>query len=302
MTLRFGAWLALAGIGAFAIFTSRAPKWGPLVTTTTESSNPVRAGIELVPAIRPPTTLEGRVRISTYVELPNDASIRTVGDDGAESLELPAGTLASRVESLADAPGDGPPNPSWQVLDVRSTRFDVEGRRFSVVRPGDHDLAGISWPASAEGARQARAVLPEIFGRDAERLTKLNDCASCHTAIRAENLAISSLVQKGTDASGNFGLLATLSDDGPFETYRPRNPNEDDPFVSARCGSLRVPWSIRNCEDGTRPKGHLDIAGALAAHDPHALRVCASRRAVAAHLDARGLHVFRAALDRCEGR
>ena len=78
----------------------------------------------------------------------------------APTLEVPAGTLASRIEALADRDGGEAPSPSWRVLDVRSTFFGPNGEELRLLRLREGGgLTGLAWPRSNEGARQAAAQL-----------------------------------------------------------------------------------------------------------------------------------------------
>jgi hypothetical protein len=289
---------------------------GPLVTPVEEVADLQQLGrdaIELVASIRPPTSVDGRVRIVTYLRLPRGASIATRWVDGAPTVEVPPGTFAARVEALAERAEDEVPGVTWRVLDVRATSFEEGGgERFRMLRPDPGGrLSGITWPASEEGRRQADAAIVRFFEQGAftavgagaaaaaAKLVKLNDCASCHGKRRGENRSPSALVQKRTDSSGLFHVLAALSDDGPFERYRPRDANAHDPFIRARCGGQIVPSSLSMCEDGLRPEGHLDLEAALAAGDVHARRVCESRLALAARMDETGRRAFHSAWAPC---
>lgn len=292
---------------------------GPLITqiegpASIESLG--RDAIELVPAIHPPTSADGRVRIVAYLRLPQGTTLRIRGGDGAPTLEVPAGTLASRIEALADRDGGEAPSSSWRVLDVRSISFGPNGEELRLLRPRKGGgLTGLTWPRSEEGARQAVAAIANLFeertfaasedaderGAAAAHLVRINNCASCHIADRREDRSPAALVQKHTDASGLFQVLAVLAAEGPFEHYRPHNPNETAPFVKAWCGDVAVPVSTSVCPDGLRPLGRLDLPRALAAGDAHALRVCVSRRALAERMDAAGRTAFRAILAECAG-
>ncbi|HSO32608.1 MAG TPA: hypothetical protein VLT33_08830 [Labilithrix sp.] len=271
--------------------------------------------IELTPAIRPPTSEDGRVRIVVYLELPERAQLDIVQRDGAPSIDLPAGARASRVEALGAEDGD---RAAWRVLDVRETTFgDAREERFRLLRPGrGGGLTGISWPRSDDGARQASRAITSLFEGDrlegpsdlharrdaAARLVRLNDCASCHVPWRAEDRRPGALVQRRTDGQGLYLLAAVMSDSGPFERYRPRNASTDDPFTHVRCDDVDVPRRTVVCADGQRPAGWLDLRAALAAGDPHARRVCASRRALVDRMTPAARSAFTAPLEACATR
>jgi hypothetical protein len=312
--------LGLARTTSVAATSTSASKveLGTLVTASEEPSS-IEAlshdAIELVPSILPPTSSDGRMRIVVYLSLPAGAELRTRILPEGPSVEVPLGTRALRVEALApDADADAP-SAQWRVLDVRSTSFAIEGERFHLLRPsGRGTLIGMTWPRSESGARQAASAIGLLFesrvfaGPDdaagrrsaADRLVSMNDCASCHVPDRREDRGPEALVQKRTDHSGLFQVLAVLGDDGPVERYRPRNPNESQRFASARCDGREVTWATRRCADGSRPFAHLDVPAAMAAGDAHARRLCASRLAVGAHLDELGRRTFHDALLACD--
>ena len=110
----------------------------------------------------------------------------------------------------------------------------------------------------------------------------------------------SGIVNRAADGSGFFQLSSVLRDRLPFETYRPRDANAGDPYIARFCGSARVSASVVRCPDGSVLEGELDIRTALLDRDPHAVRVCQSRRAVAAHLDDAGRDAFRESFAECE--
>ena len=274
---------------------------GPLVAAAEAPADLATFGagaIELTPAIRPPTSDDGRLRIIGLLALPAGSQLDVTLRDGVPSIIVPEGTRVSRVEAVGD---ENAAHASWHVLDVRETFFEAAStQRFRLLRPARNGaLAGLAWPRSDDGARQANAAIGTLFDADvldgprapearrdaAARLVRLNDCASCHGAWRPEDRSMGALVQRGTDGQGLYLLSAVFSDDGPFERYRPRNASRHDPFTEVRCGDREVDRQTLVCPDGRRPSGRLDVRAGRAAGDPHVARVCASRpRARVAHV------------------
>jgi hypothetical protein len=309
---------ASVALGASRRGPKALPALGPLVTAIDATASlPAlsRNAIELVPAIRPPTSLDGRVRIVVYLDLPPGAQLRTRLDDGAPTVVVPDGTVASRIEALAEREDDLIPSATWNVLDVRMTHFVREDEeQFRLLRPRrGGGLVGLSWPRTASGREQANEGIERMFEHDvfdgpadssgkksaAARLVRLNDCPSCHVHGRAEDRRPNALVQGGTDARGLFHLLATLSDGGPLERYRPRHPGREDPLVHVRCATVDVPRSTETCPDGLRPTAWLDIRAALAVGHHHVRALCASRAALAQRMDVEGRRTFRSVLEEC---
>ena len=97
-----------------------------------------------------------------------------------------------------------------------------------------------------------------------------------------------------------YRLRAVLEDAGPIEHNRPSDLNRGAPFVSLDCpsGSTLVPGESR-CADQTTARATLDLSSALSAHDPYAVRVCESRRWIAAHSDSSIFAEFSSAFAEC---
>jgi len=303
---------------AFASGRREAPTLGALVAAI-EAPDDVAAfadrAIELTPPIQAPISEDGLSRIVVFLELPRGTELAASQHEGTWSLVVPPGALASRVEARAD---DAAGRAERRVLDVRQTAFGEPGsQRFRLLRPQrGGGLTGISWLRGEASERQATDAIHRLFDADVleaprdptaraeaeARLARLNDCPSCHGAWRAEDRRPGTLVQRATDAQGLYFLTAVLSDTGPFERYRARNPSAEDPFVHVRCEGADVPRRTKACADGTRPLGWFDLRGALAAGDAHAARVCASRRALAERMSAAARRAFAAVLEECAVR
>ncbi len=273
--------------------------------------------VEMVSPIRPPSSDDGRIRIAVYIRMPPGSRMRTRRGEGAETLEVPVGTRADRVEFQGDGSRDAIPSSTWRVLDVRGISFAPSQHEFRVLRPkvtGGHELFGIRWPRGEE--RAATAALGELVlggfvagpmrlaerERAAAHLRGLNDCPSCHTPDRRgrQTERDPGVVNRGADASGLFQVASILRDRLPFETYRPRDSNRGDPYITRMCGGAPVEDSLDRCPGGAILEGELNVRAAMKNEDPHAQRVCASRRALAQYWDDDGRSAFREALAECE--
>ena len=272
--------------------------------------------IEMVGPLRPPSSEDGRTKIVVYVRIPPSERIRAVQQGGETwSIELPSGARADRVEYYGEGPRDAAPSSSWRVLDVRGISFEGSTQRYRVLRPTDtsgNALLGIEWPRGEHQQEVTRALGRLVLGnqlaapaatelreRAADQLRRLNDCASCHTPYHAGRVTVLSpgIVNRQTDASGLFQVTSIFASRLPFETYRPRDMNRGDPLIKRFCGKQAVEGSATRCADGTILEGALDVAAGLRMGDLHTLRLCESRRALAAHLDDR--RPFQRALDEC---
>ena len=108
--VRAGAAVSVAAAALIALATPwksppSAPALGAFVSRIDEPASIEAIGreaIELVPAIRPPTSADGLVRSVAYLRLPPGATLRGQLRDGVATLEVPPGTIASRVEAIAD--------------------------------------------------------------------------------------------------------------------------------------------------------------------------------------------------------
>jgi len=270
--------------------------------------------VEMEAPIRPPTTEDGAVRIAVYLRLP-DAPVEARPD-----LVFPPGTVARRVEWVAGTVGD----VRTTVLGEHGARFEVlRPRRPSVVAsivalPNPPRLLGIAWPSddtvAQREATRALGLLVEhrdvaapqdvaARERSAAALRAKNDCAGCH-APRRPPRRNPGLVNRGTDGSGFFHIPTVLGDRAPIETYRPRNANASDRFVSYRCETGQASVDARagvTCPDGRVPVAELDLTAALRAADPHARAVCASRRYLLEHMSEAARSVYQDAARACEG-
>lgn len=226
---------------------------------------------------------------------------------------FPPGTTADRVEEVRGPDG-------WRVADVRGETLTADGGRFHLLRPEGAALTGYAWsrdePAHDRWVHEtlAEAIVMGDMASDgmasdtregvASGLRARGDCARCHGANRPADLGPRALVHRETDPQGWYVPASVLADGAPLERYRPDDPNEG-PFVIVRCQSGEAERvSIRGgrrwrCPAGDIPWARFDVAAALAAGDPHAEAVCASRRWLAEHMSERARLHFAAAWAAC---
>lgn len=271
--------------------------------------------VQMVPPIRLPTTRDADGDIKVWLKIPDTGVISARVSDTGRKIDFPAGTVADRVETVGDV-----------VADVRGTTLLEDGERFHVFVPGaasaQSPLTGWDWPRG-DPASEARATDELIaflasaplldIPRDRARARaqravdyrRNNECARCHFPDKPETHDSDDLVHRGTDDDGFYVPLSVLSDEGVLERHRPRDGNLDDRFTTLRCasGPVRVVERDGNrrprCDDGSAVLGRFDTAAALAVGDPHAKAVCASRRALHAHMDANARALFADAFRVC---
>lgn len=268
--------------------------------------------VPMVTPIRGPTSLDGRVRTVVLVRLPRGPTIGLGrAADGVPVPIFPPGSEAVRLELLADGARDvDVPERSSRILDARGSEIGADDERFYVLRPSaERALAGFAWARSDPSAparatrvlresivsgELSRALLPDEREKEAKRLAGLNDCASCHEPNRAARPH--AVVKRATDTRGFFTPRSVFSNRDRFETYRPRNPNRDDPRMDWLCDGVR---REAPCARGEVAEGEYDLRSAVAAGDAHATAVCASRRSLAAAFDDAARAAFASALDAC---
>ncbi|MEY4514581.1 MAG: hypothetical protein RLZZ450_6703 [Pseudomonadota bacterium] len=256
--------------------------------------------IELTPAIATPESGDDLTRV--FATFPPTDRIRLTDSHDRGSLRVPPGTMIDRVE-LRRVGG------TFRVIDVRGTSFDDNGgevfRAYRALHTGPGaPLIGVSWPrqdlASEAQARSAMRHAMEhgagVVGdgltraRTVERYQRLLDCRGCHQINAVEHDRGGYVgPRRPTDASGLYSLLATLTDESVVETYRPHDRNRTRAGIRYQCRDGSVARTNRGfqhlaCADGAVPRARLDVAVALKAGDPRALKLCESRRALAAFL------------------
>lgn len=271
--------------------------------------------VEMVPAIRLPTTPSGNDRITSWLRIPDGERIgvRTL-KDGRIVPTYPDGTLADRIELRE--PATGPEGiHAWNVIDVRGTQLDGDAERFHCLQPaGDGTLAGFAWArGDADAERAAADQLVDLVAsaqptnthadrtldgqpsnadpRAArlERLRRLTHCEPCHVHGRRERTQISEGgPHRATDGAGFYSILAVLTDESPLEDHRPRDLNAGDPFIT-----------LTHPSRGAVPRARLDLPRALATNRDHERAVCQSRRYLFDHMHDDARHAFAAAFAAC---
>ncbi|MDP3274406.1 MAG: hypothetical protein Q8Q09_04375 [Deltaproteobacteria bacterium] len=278
-----------------------------------------RAGYtQLVSPVDSPTSADGLLHITTWIKLVGDGKISLGSGLGqAPLLRMPEGADVVRVES--HGAGDTP-SRQWSVLDVRGTIFGAnESEIFYALRPARQlaqgQLWGVRWPRGVP-AEQLRAdtligqiarlsAPPRQAQQAAERAQWINQCARCHEHARGMRVRVTDgfTPHHGTDASGLFSVQSVLQNHGPLEHNRADNRERRWPFADLRCASPTATASAREgrCSDQSTAIAHVRMSEALAARDPHALRVCDSRRWLRAHSDQAVVSAFAQAFGECEG-
>jgi len=276
--------------------------------------------VSMEPPIRLPHGRGRRDRTEVFVRVEGEGRVDV--DEG--ELVFPPGTVADRVEYRREA-------GAWKVADVRGTRFTSDGERFHAYRPEGLDAEGLFGAEWARGDEASRRRTITLFadamtkgagfrraepGHDAtqrersvHRFSRLLDCASCHGHRRPEaDPRAAAELRRGTDASGMHVFRYVLADRAPLETYRPLDPNADDPFVTYECGGqptdraqlVGPPGTTAvRCPNGDVPTLRYALADALDAGDARAQRVCESRRALATWMTERARAAFADALATC---
>lgn len=282
--------------------------------------------VEMVPAIRLPTSQARDDMIRVYLRLPGDRKITAhgLGEQQRPTLVYPPGTEAARVESLRFKD----PNGTWRetVVDVRGTRIREPGRQhYYALRPESGapqaPLAGWSWPAADPVAqqqascklqalaRQAGGPLgrPPMRGSELDELRTLNQCGSCHTINHRRELSIehAPMPRRETDSAGFFTPLSVLNDHAPMAATRPLDTNICDRLVSVRCDgqSARLVqeagWTWYRCPDDRVPVGHRDTRTGLQNKDAYTQAVCASRRYLHDHMEHTARRLFAGSFQAC---
>lgn len=290
---------ALASLALAAVGCERGPK---TVTIDDRAGYWQKSGFtELTPAIFAPSTADEHDLVKVWIKIPEGALVTAVGG----SLRVPIGTVADRVETR----GEG-------GVDVRGTRFDAADEMFHVFHsdaktPGA-PVSGWEWPRrdgklSEQATDKLVASLAGQPSGEIEALRQFNECLRCHEHDRPAAVNASERrPRRRTDGSGLYQLLAVLEDAAPPELNRPHDMNVGAPFIAVRCGpddaELRTrPDGARHyvCPNGSVPIARLDMVAAMAAGDPHAAAVCASRRFLFDHMDELARANFRVSFGEC---
>ncbi len=308
---------ALLVVAAYALFSywRGLPGKGVAVRTFDDDTRAIwldSGFVQLEPALRLPSRVDGLDRIEIWVRFPPEGKIsaRWLPEQQRNILVYPPGTVADRVEM-----------PDGQhVVDVRGTELGTDGAElFHVYRREGDGLRGFIWERDNEEQQEeaTRVLLAQVKAEEhagagaMESIRMDNDCASCHEHGRAEHhKPIPRFPNRGTDGAGFYAVQTVLADRAPVERHRPREMNHDDPYVSYRCGGgdaqAEVRWVTHRdgtrwpqCDDKSNPVAIIDVAAALAAGDDHARKVCASRKALFDRMDGQAREAFAGAFHAC---
>jgi hypothetical protein len=251
--------------------------------------------VEMVTPLEPPTSADGRDRITVWLKIPDDGRIGL-----ARSLHYPPGTIADRVEYDGD-----------EIVDVRGTRFVEDGPElFHVLRRSGVALAGYEWRrGDADLARRATELaLALVDEPEREAFRRNNDCEICHHPdLPPATSGRAARPPRPTDSSGLYQMLAVLSDSAPLDHHRVHEVNVDRPFLHVECPLGASPL-LRDggggrqhfvCAGGGVPIGHVDVERARMAGDARAQAVCRSRRYLMEHMDAVARAAFEPAFRAC---
>jgi hypothetical protein len=269
--------------------------------------------VEMVSPIRLPVSRRENSRIQIFLRLPKGTLLESEGDPNGDgqTLNYPAGTVADRVESLQSR---NQSETYWTVADVRGAEVLEEGQLFHVYRPvvagADKPLFGYAWrkadrvanqaahetigiAMSTQGAGFARPQKSKKLPKRIQAFKNLSGCADCHQLNRVpRQRADEATPFRGSDAGGFFGIRTVLENEGPIESYRPRDVNHVSPYISIKCpqdiaaekisdekGSVRF-----TCPDHGIPRAVFDMITARKNGDLHAEKVCRSRQYLHGHL------------------
>ena len=276
--------------------------------------------IELVPAVRLPTTDDGEDRIRVFAKLPETGRIRVdwLAVQGRHTVHLPEGAVVDRVESWKYREPSG--DVKETVVDVRGVRMTQAGPRYHVLRPASDaptaPLLGWSWPAADDAAHAEATLRLEQFLRGRPNpvtraplgeeqiadIVENNACGSCHVGDRASDVDRDSGPRRATDADGNFALLMVLEREMPISTARPHDLNHRDPFVQLRCtdGTELVSFTpMPRCAGDESPLAVRDVRAGMTAGDAYTVRLCESRKYLWDHMDGTAREAFADAFREC---
>lgn len=278
--------------------------------------------VELVPAVRLPTTDGREHRIRVFLRLPEGRRIRVdwVAEQGRDSgprgredksVRLPVGASIDRVESWRYHEPSGEARET--VVDVRGLRMTSDGPRYHVLRPASDapnaPLLGWSWPAGDEAAhaeatgrlehflrgRPAPVMKRELHDDEIAGVVANNACGSCHMKDLPADVDRTTAPPRASDGDGGFALLMVLSREMPISGARPLDLDHRDPFVQLTCrGGARLASlaPMPQCKGGESPVAARDVAAGLAVGDPYTQRVCESRRFLWDHMDTPAREAF----------
>ena len=292
--------------------------------------------LELVPPIRLPSSAADQAQVSIRVQLPQNAEIGVLDTELGPRLAFPPGTVMDRLEWVGRDPKRSLADVRGTRIDAAGREWHHNYRRTRL--EADAPLLGYEWPVDDAAATKVavdaliedlRTLPPASKMRSVEKRTRyLNglrakaDCLKCHTPSRAENAYAMQhgLINRPTDASSFFtpqtifDTRTLLEDYGAFDpNLAPSVSSTDapamavDPFTHFECPNGAPARAMKQekgrvrvvCDEGLA-RARYDLGAALAAGEAHAKRVCASRLALARHLDAKATRIFEDAIRICE--
>jgi hypothetical protein len=278
--------------------------------------------VNMEPPVRLPTDKSIHEYVMVWLRIPAGKSVgvQWLPDQKRYTLNFPAGTVADRI--------DGGANQEQAmftvngIADVRGATIAADGKTWWHVYepvPGKSSkwLEGYSWlrgaPAGDDLAADTllRLYYPGAPARAKQEMAmfrRLNQCGACHQADRpvpttAEN---SGVALPETDADGFYQPITVLTDSMTLVNDRPWDLNADDPYITVWCGNDKATLTTTGesyrrytCPRNVAPVGRLDMAAALQHKDPHAMKVCAARKYLYAHMDRQGREAFAGSFDEC---
>lgn len=283
---------------------------------------PQHGFVEMVPPARLPTDKSIHEYIRVWLRIPagENIGVQWLQDQKRYTLKFPPGTVADRVDG-----GEHQKQAMFTlngIADVRGARIGANGRTwwhvyepvpgespnwqegFKWLRTDDHgdnraadSLIKLYYPGAPTTARQEMA-----------RFRKLNRCGACHQFNRPipTKTTANGFSMPETDADGFFQPITVLADTMTLVNMRPWDMNAGDPYITVWCGGYKARLTVKGdsyrrytCPDHHVPVGKLDMAAALRHNDPHALKVCASRRYLYEHMTAKGRKAFARYFEEC---
>ncbi len=271
---------------------------------------------EMVPPLRIPTDRTLTDTIQVWLKLPETGkvSVKKIFDSSRYRYTLiyPPGTIADRVE-FDQGSSEG-------VGDVRGARIDESGGSYFHVyeTAPEHDphfLEGYEWKRSTGAVDvEAGKALVHLYypgGESAESrsFANHNHCANCHQPNLPTPIVMAPSFNYESDSRGFFQEITELGNGMTVRNHREWDLNADDPFIKVGCNGepamIVTTTTSRGyeCSNNAVPFGTLDLKAALAAEDPHALKVCESRGYLFDHMDVASQSIFAEAAAECtQGR
>ncbi|HEX5436473.1 MAG TPA: hypothetical protein VFW98_04905 [Gemmatimonadaceae bacterium] len=288
----------------------------PVRIPNTLSYWPQHGFVQMEPPVRLPTTKSIHEYVMVWLRIPagEKIGVRWLPDQKRYTLTFPPGTVADRIDG-----GQNAKQAMFTVngiADVRGATIAADGRVWWHVYepvPGKSSkwLMGDAWlrsgPAGDDLAADSLLKLyypgaPTKAKQEMAEFRRLNQCGACHQTNRPIPKTTASkygFATPETDATGFFQPITVLTDPMTLVNDRPWDLNVDDPYITVWCGTHKAKLHTKgnserwySCTDHRVPVGKLEMAAALKHKDPHARKVCASRRYLYEHMTAKGRDDF----------